>query len=148
MTEGGAVVRRRRECTACGRRFTTKERTDSELRLSVIKRDGTRVPYDRERVYRGLRQACYKLPVNEETLERLVDAVEGDVVEHFEKAVTTIQLGELVLRRLRMLNPVAYVRFASVFHRYRDVDEFIQEIQRVRDLVALHDPNQRFLFDG
>jgi len=148
MTEGGAVVRRRRECAACGRRFTTKERTDSELRISVIKRDGTRVPYDRQRVFRGLRQACYKLPVNEDTIERLVDAVEGDLIEHFPKEVSTTQLGEVVLRRLRMLSPIAYVRFASVFHQFRDIDEFVAAIQRVRDLADLHDPDQGFLFDA
>lgn len=147
MTEGGSVVRRRRECTSCGRRFTTKERVEEELRLTVVKRDGTRVPYEREKLMRGVRHACYKLPIDESEIDRMVDAVEGDLFERFDREVASDQIGEILLRRLRELNAVAYVRFAAVFRQYRDVDEFVEEIQTVRDLAAVSSPEQASLFE-
>lgn len=148
MTEGGSVVRRRRECIACGRRFTTKERVEEELRLSVIKRDGSRVPFDRAKITGGVRYACYKLPIDDGTIDRLVDGVEGDIFERHEREVTTVDIGEYLIRRLRKLNAVAYVRFTAVFRQYRDVDEFIEEIQNVRDLAAVQIPDQASLFDA
>jgi len=147
MTEGGAVVRRRRECLACGRRFTTKERVEEELRLTVIKRNGSRMPYEREKIVRGVRQACHKLPITEETIERLVDTVEGDLFERVNREAPSHLIGEILLRRLRELNHVAYVRFAAVFRQYHDVDEFVDEIHSVQDLAAVEIPEQGSLFE-
>ena len=147
MTEGGGVVRRRRECLACSRRFTTKERVEEELRLTVIKRDGSRVPYNREKIIRGMHQACCKLPIDGQAIERLVDDVEGDIFERHSREVGTVDIGEYLIRRLRDLNAVAYVRFMAVFRQYRDVDEFIEEVQNVRELAAVQIPDQGSLFD-
>ncbi len=148
MTEGGGVVRRRRECLACGRRFTTKERVDEQVRLNVVKRDGTRVPYDREKIIRGVRQACYKLPVTDADVDRLIDDIEGDIFERHDREVGASFIGEYVVRRLRSLNAVAYVRFMAVFRQYRDVDEFIAEVKNVKDLEAVQSPDQQSLFDA
>lgn len=147
MTEGGGTVRRRRECLACGRRFTTKERVEDELRLTVIKRNGSRVPYDRQKVIRGVRQACYKLPIDDARIDSFVDEVEGDVFQRYDREVTSAQIGELLVRRLRDLHTVAYVRFMSVYRQYHDVAEFVEEIQNVKDLAAVEIPDQRSLFD-
>jgi transcriptional repressor NrdR len=147
MTEGGAVIRRRRVCAACGRRFTTKERVEEELRLTVVKRDESREPFERTKLMRGVRHACCKLPIDENAIERLVDTVEGDLFERFEREVTSVEIGEILLRRLRELNSVAYVRFAAVFRKYSDVDEFVDEIQTVREFVAFSDPQQASLFE-
>jgi len=147
MTEGGSVVRRRRECESCGRRFTTKERVEEELRLTVIKRNGSRMPYEREKLLRGVRHACYKLPITEEAIEQLVDTVEGDLFERFNREVPSQSIGEILLRRLRELNHVAYVRFAAVFRQYCDVDQFVDEIHTVRDLAAAEIPEQGSLFE-
>lgn len=147
MTEGGAIVRRRRECTTCGRRFTTKERVEEELRLTVVKRDGSRVSYDRQKIIRGVRFACYKLPVDDADIDRLVDDVEGDVFHDHDREVSSADIGEYLIRRLRALNTVAYVRFMSVYRQYHDVAEFIEEIQNVKDLAATQMPDQGDLFE-
>lgn len=147
MTEGGAIVRRRRECTACSRRFTTKERVEEELRLTVVKRDGSRVSYDRQKLIRGLRFACHKLPVDDTAIDRLVDDVEGDVFHDHDREVSSAAIGEYLIRRLRELNTVAYVRFMSVYRQYRDVAEFVEEIQNVKDLAATQMPDQGALFE-
>ncbi len=147
LTEGGAVVRRRRQCEACRRRFTTKERLEEELRLTVIKREGSRVPYDRAKIIDGISHACYKLPVTGEEIDRLVDELESDIFQNHDREVTSEQIGEYLIRRLRDIDSVAYVRFMSVYRIYRDVDEFIDEIQNVRDRAINHAPEQDTLFD-
>ena len=147
MTEGGAIVRRRRECTICGRRFTTKERIEEELRLTVVKRDGSRVSYDRQKIIRGLRFACYKLPIDDGAIDRMVDDVEGDVFHNHDREVSSAEIGEYLIRRLRELNTVAYVRFMSVYRQYHDVAEFVEEIQNVKDLAATQIPDQGDLFE-
>lgn len=147
MTEGGAIVRRRRVCTSCNRRFTTKERVEEELRLAVVKRDGSRVSYDRQKIIRGLRFACYKLPIDDADIDRLVDDIEGDIFHNHEREVSSAQIGEYLIRRLRELNTVAYVRFMSVYRQYHDVAEFIEEIQNVKDLAATKMPEQGDLFE-
>ena len=96
---------------------------------------------------RGVRHACYKLPIDESEIDRMVDAVEGDLFERFDREVASDQIGEILLRRLRELNAGAYVRFAAVFRQYRDVDEFVEEIQTVRDLAAVSSPEQASLFE-
>lgn len=146
LTEGGAAVRRRRECLKCGRRFTTKERIEEELRLTVIKKDGSKVPYRRDKIVAGVRQACYKLPVTESQIDQFVDQVEGDLFRDHEREATTVEIGDYVIRRLRSLNQVAYVRFMSVYRNFKDVREFADEIQNVQERAATESPNQQSLF--
>lgn len=148
LTDGGSAVRRRRECLSCGRRFTTKERVEQELRLAVVKKDGSRVPFRRDKIVSGVRHACYKLPITEDRVDDLVDEVEGDLFRDHEREVATEDIGLLVAGRLRALHPVAYVRFMSVYRKFSDVAEFIDEIQQVRERAAIEAPNQQSLFDA
>jgi transcriptional repressor NrdR len=145
-TEGGGVIRRRRVCGACNRRFTTKERIEEELRLSVVKRSGARVPYRRDKILAGVRHACYKLAIEPETLERLVDTVESDIFREHDREVTSEQVGRYVASRLRSLNQVAYVRFMSVYRQFDDVEAFVEEIRDVKDWAATDSPDQQSLF--
>ncbi|MCK4660798.1 MAG: transcriptional repressor NrdR [Phycisphaerae bacterium] len=146
-TDGGAAIRRRRLCTVCKRRFTTKERIEEELRLAVIKNNGTRVPYRREKLLVGIDHACYKLPLDVDCIDELVDAIEGDIFKNHDREVTSAEIGECVARRLRKLNHIAYVRFMSVYRKFKDVDEFIDEIREVKARAAVESPAQQTLFD-
>ncbi|MDX9975469.1 MAG: transcriptional regulator NrdR [FCB group bacterium] len=146
MTESGAAIRRRRVCQACGRRFTTKERAEEELRLAVIKKDRSRVPYRRDKITAGIYNACYKLPVLEEQVEELVDGIEGELFRDFDREVTSKEIGTYVARRLRDLNQVAYVRFMSVYREINDVNEFADEIRSVQEHAATASPDQQTLF--
>ena len=146
LTEGGAAIRRRRVCQACNRRFTTKERVEEELRLTVIKVSEQRVPYNRDKILGGVERASYKLDISDEQLQQLVDRVEEDLFSNHDREVTTEQIGRYVGRQLRQLHPVAYVRFMSVHRKYSSVDEFIEEISDVRERVAQEDPAQQSLF--
>ncbi len=146
VTEGGAAIRRRRMCVSCGRRFTTKERLEDELRLTVIKSSGHRVPYNRDNIVNGVASACVKLDVSDDDLKRLVDDVESDLFSRHEREVETSQIGRYVGDHLRRLSTVAYVRFMSVHRKYRTVDEFVDEIRDVRDSVVRDDPAQQSLF--
>jgi len=148
LTENGSAIRRRRTCLSCSRRFTTKERVEQELRLTVIKRSALRVPYQRENILAGLENACYKLEVSEEELQRLVDGIEEDLFANHDREVTTEQIGVYVGRRLRQLNQVAYVRFMSVHRKFQTVGEFVDEIRDVRERVAEESPAQQSLFDA
>ncbi|MGZ5957998.1 MAG: transcriptional regulator NrdR, partial [Myxococcaceae bacterium] len=123
----GTVTRRRRECLGCHKRFTTYERVE-ELMPLVVKKDGRREPYDREKLIAGLQKAVEKRPVSMEQLELLVAEVESRIVERGEKEVPSSLLGEEVMRRLRALDQVAYVRFASVYRSFRDIEEFMDEL--------------------
>lgn len=127
----GAVVRRRRECLACGKRFTTYERVE-EAPLRVVKKDGTRVAFDREKVLAGVRKACEKRPVSAEQMEELVGSVEDGINKNYEREVPTRAIGEMVMERLKTLDSVAYVRFASVYREFKDPEEFVQVIQTAR----------------
>jgi transcriptional repressor NrdR len=147
LTEGGAVIRRRRKCQECNRRFTTKERVENEVRLSVTKRDGSHRPYDREKIVDGVKRACHKLDISDDNVERLVDAVEEDIVRDHDREVASADIAEHVGRRLRELNAVAYVRFMSVYRKYRDVGAFIDEIREVKDFTRSQMPRQGSLFD-
>lgn len=129
-TEEGAAVRRRRECLGCGRRFTTMERVE-ETPLVVIKKDGRREAFDRNKILAGVLKACEKLPVPMEDAERLVTEVEREVRSTLEREVSSRQIGELVMERLRALNGVAYVRFASVYREFKDVHEFREQIEKL-----------------
>ncbi len=122
------VIRRRRECLECGRRFTTYEKIE-ESPLKVIKKDGTRVPFDREKIRAGIEKACYKRPVGPEQIERIIDDVEKDVYENFDREVPSRYIGEKVFNALRLVDQVAFVRFASVYRAFQDVNDFVEELQ-------------------
>ncbi len=126
--EDGAAIRRRRECLHCGRRFTTYERVD-HIPLMVVKRDGRREPFDREKVLAGLVKAAGKRPVSIDALETLVQDVERDIRNRDEREIRSLAVGEMVMERLRHLDDVAYVRFASEHRRFEDVDTLVEEIE-------------------
>jgi transcriptional repressor NrdR len=128
----GAVTRRRRECLKCQRRYTTYERVE-ELMPLVAKKDGRREPFDREKLLLGLKKACEKRPVSMDQLEELVSAVEARLQDLGEKEIPSSAVGEDVMRRLRELDEVAYVRFASVYRSFRDIAEFMTELKDLLD---------------
>jgi transcriptional repressor NrdR len=126
----GDVIRRRRECESCARRFTSRERVEDVLPV-VVKKDGVREPFDREKVLRGVRLACNKRPVAIDRIEKFIDELERDLVESEAKEVESKDVGERVMRKLRELDEVAYVRFASVYRSFRDIDEFRSELDKI-----------------
>jgi transcriptional repressor NrdR len=128
----GSVIRRRRECLACKRRFTTYERVE-ELYPLIVKKDGRREAFDREKVLSGLTRACEKRPVSAQQLEETVEAIERQLQGMGEKEVPSTFIGEEVMRRLRELDAVAYVRFASVYRSFRDIAEFMNELKELAD---------------
>ena len=124
----GAVIRRRRECASCQRRFTSYEKVE-EIPILVVKRDGRREEFDRAKLLRGLRRACEKRPVEMRTLEELCDEVEAAIGQREERELTTNGIGGLVMERLKELDQVAYVRFASVYRRFEDLGDFVDELK-------------------
>jgi transcriptional repressor NrdR len=130
--QDGEVIRRRRECLGCARRFTTRERVEEILPL-IVKKDGRREAFNREKLIVGLKKACEKRPVPVEAIEKLVGGVERELQESGDKEVPASFVGERVMAGLRGLDPVAYVRFASVYRSFRDINEFMDEL---KDLLA------------
>ena len=128
VTGAGDVTRRRRECEACTARFTTYERVEEALPL-VVKKDGRREPFDRRKVLAGLRKACDKRAVPLSQLEAVVDAIERELMEAGEKEVPAKAVGEKIMTELRKVDEIAYVRFASVYRSFRDIDEFRAELE-------------------
>ena len=128
----GLVIRRRRECLSCARRFTSYERID-EIPFMVVKKDGSREPYDRNKVLGGLRKACEKRPVSPTALEGVADEVEQIVQETPEREIPAGRIGEKVIERLKELDKVAYVRFASVYRQFEDVDQFMKILSDLLD---------------
>jgi transcriptional repressor NrdR len=126
----GDTIRRRRECLKCARRFTTYERID-EIPYMVIKKDGRRERFERQKILQGLLKACEKRPVPTPKLEAIVDEIEGVVQEATERELTTTEIGELIMRGLKKLDKVAYVRFASVYMDFKDVQEFMSELKNL-----------------
>ncbi len=126
--EDGFATRRRRECLSCKRRFTTYERIE-EPSIKVVKKDGVRVPFKRDKIKQGLMKACWKRPVSDLEIETIVAAVESDVYANFDNEVTTRYLGERVMKHLKELDQVAFVRFASVYREFKDVRDFVEELQ-------------------
>ena len=126
-TSADFAIRRRRECLSCNRRFTTYEKVE-ELPIKVIKKDGSRVPFNREKIREGLEKACYKRPVSEGDIEKLISQVEADVYENFEREIPSQLIGEHVIERLKKLDQVAFVRFASVYREFKDVNDFVDEL--------------------
>jgi transcriptional repressor NrdR len=127
----GESIRRRRECLNCGRRFTSYERID-EIPYMVVKKDGRREPYDRNKILGGLRRACEKRPISVAQLESIADQIERVVQDSADREVSTSEIGKIIMRRLKALDKVAYVRFASVYLEFEDVGEFMTEL---KDLV-------------
>jgi transcriptional repressor NrdR len=134
LSESKDAIRRRRECLSCEKRFTTYERREP-LKLMVIKRDGTREAFDRAKLRTGIMKACAKRPVPEEEIEYLVDEIEAELRERRRHEVTSRRLGDMVLVRLRRLDMVSYLRFASVYRQYTDVDQFRSELVRLAGAV-------------
>ena len=126
----GAEIRRRRECAGCGRRFTTYERVD-ELPATVVKRDGRRESFDREKLLTGLLKACEKRPVPRRELVAIVDSVESTLAAREVREMSSEEIGGLVIEQLRQLDQVAYVRFASVYRRFEDVHQFMEELRQL-----------------
>ncbi len=129
-SEDEQMIRRRRECIGCGRRFTTYERIDEELPM-VVKKDSRREPYDRRKLLGGIHKACDKRPVSAERIELMVDEVERHLRELPEKEIPSSKLGDAVLSRLREIDDVAYLRFASVYLPFKNVSEILDEVQRL-----------------
>lgn len=146
-TEGGKVIRRRRQCLNCNKRFTTYERVEESIRLAVIKKDGTRAPYDRSKILAGLQRSCWKRPIAAEAIQRLVDEVEDEVFRSFDREVPSRFIGAAVATRLRKLDKVAYLRFASIYHEFQEVGDFIQEAQDIIDQGRRDAPGQQELFN-
>ncbi len=127
-TEEGASIRRRRECGECGKRFTTYERLE-EVPFMVVKKDGRREAFNRAKVLNGVLRACEKRPVSPDQMELLVDEVERRVRQNFEREISSEEIGQLVMDKLRDLDEVAYVRFASVYRQFKDINRFMDELQ-------------------
>ena len=128
----GAAIRRRRECLKCKRRYTTYERLEQSP-LLVVKRDGRREPFDRKKVLSGVIKACEKRPVPLEQIENLVNELEREISREFDREVPAVEIGERLMRRLHELDEVAYVRFASVYRSFKDINQFMKEL---RDLLS------------
>ncbi len=126
------VIRRRRQCLRCGKRFTTYEYIE-ELQLMVIKRDGRRQPFDRKKILAGIMKACEKRPVSVEKMEEIAGEVERQVLKKHAREASSTKIGELVMEKLKGLDDVAYVRFASVYRQFKDVEQFLTEL---KDLIG------------
>lgn len=129
--DGGAAIRRRRECQSCGKRFTTYERVERAARLMVVKRDGTRVPFEVESILRGIQAACGKRPIPEETKESLARTVEEELHREFEREVPSADIGRRVASRLRDVDNVAYIRFASEHYGFKTLEDFKVELREL-----------------
>ena len=130
LTEDGGVIRRRRECFECKRRFTTYERVEETLPM-IVKKDGRREVYDRMKIVSGLKKACEKRPVSSEQIEHMTDHIESALQERGEKEVPSSVIGESIMRELHKVDKVAYVRFASVYRDFKDVSEFMNELEEL-----------------
>ncbi len=134
----GSIIRRRRECLKCGFRFTTYEYVE-RVPVTVIKRDGSREPYDRNKLLEGIATACRKRPISREQIEGIVDKIENTLADEYKVEVTSTELGEIVLAQLLRLDQVSYVRFASVYRKFKDINEFSKELRTLkRALVQIH----------
>jgi transcriptional repressor NrdR len=146
-SDGGKIIRRRRECLACERRFTTYERVEQTAKLMVIKRDGTHVPFTRDNIMRGVQAACGKRAIPEERKELLVTAIEDELHQEFDREVPSSVIGERVMKRLRDLDQVAYIRYASEHHSFTSVHDLRAEL----DALSQHPKevkDQKPLFGG
>ena len=129
-TDEGEKIRRRRECMSCGKRFTTYEIIES-LPIIVIKKDKSREPFNREKVLNGLMRACEKRPVSLDTIEKIVDDIEATISNSLDREVSTRKIGELIMEKLKNVDEVAYVRFASVYRQFKDINTFMEELNNL-----------------
>lgn len=128
LSKEGDMIRRRRECEVCHKRFTTYERVEDFLPV-IIKKDGRREPFDRKKLLSGLQKACEKRPVSMESIEDVANKIEREIQEMGEKEIPSKEIGERIMRELRKLDEVAYVRFASVYRQFKDLNEFMDELK-------------------
>ena len=128
--DDGASIRRRRCCDECGKRFTTYEKIET-IPLNVIKKDNTRQQYDRSKIESGILRACYKLPIATEQIQKTIDKIENEIFSSADKEIPTSTIGEIVMENLKELHEVAYVRFASVYRQFKDINEFKQELNKL-----------------
>ncbi len=143
-SDAGRVIRRRRQCLACKKRFTTYEKIGESFKLYVVKKDNSRVPYDRDKVIGGLQKACHKRPVSVERIQQIAETVEEDIFRNFDKEVSSAFIGESVMKHLRGADKVAYIRFASVYRDFKDAGELIEEVSEV--IRDVEDTGQPTLF--
>lgn len=127
-SDDGYAIRRRRECLGCKRRYTTYERLEEPV-VKVIKKDGVREPFSREKIRAGLEKACWKRPIRAETIDGLITELESEIYSHGDSEIETRQLGEMVMARLAQVDQVAFVRFASVYREFKDVNDFVDELR-------------------
>lgn len=128
--DDGSAIRRRRECLGCGKRFTTYEKVEN-IPLIVVKRDKTRQQFDREKLLTGLLRACEKRPVALEQLEEVADDIESSIHNTLKREISSVEIGELVMSKLKNIDEVSYVRFASVYRQFKDVNTFMDELQKI-----------------
>lgn len=131
-TDEGQAIRRRRECIKCGKRFTTYEKIE-DIPLVVIKKDGNRQSYNRNKLLTGIIRACEKRPVSMKVIEDMVDEIEKSLFNSMEREITTDLIGEMVMNRLKNIDEVAYVRFASVYRQFKDLNTFMDELKKILD---------------
>ena len=129
-TDEGQTIRRRRECISCGKRFTTYEKFE-EIPIIVVKKDGNRQIYDRNKLLNGIIKSCEKRPVSINTIEKIVDDVEKKLSNSLEKEITSIEIGEMVMNKLKDVDEVSYVRFASVYRQFKDLNTFMEELKKI-----------------
>ena len=139
LSKDGRAIRRRRECVACGRRFTTYEKQEDMLPM-VVKKDGRREPFARKKIISGIRNACQKLPVSEVRIEEFTDYLEASFQDLGKKEIDSSEIGERVINKLKEWNEVAYVRFASVYRQFKDINEFMSELEEI--LKAKQEKNE------
>lgn len=131
-TEDGNAIRRRRECTNCGRRFTTYEKIE-ESPMMVVKRDGRREAFDSEKIRIGIRKSCEKRPISTDAQDQMVDEISRDIYNTLNSEIPSSEIGEMVMERLKSIDEVAYVRFASVYREFKDTQSFMRELQQLLD---------------
>ncbi len=129
-SDEGSAIRRRRECISCNARFTTYEKVEN-LPLVVIKKDGTREPFDRDKLISGIMKACEKRPVTTAQIENLVNSIESQSQNSLKREIMSQEIGEMVMERLKLIDEVAYVRFASVYRQFKDVNSFLEELNEM-----------------
>jgi transcriptional repressor NrdR len=144
--EDGQAIRRRRECEGCHKRFTTYETVEETTKLVVVKRDGTRVPFDKSKMMKGLEAACYKRPVPTKQLQEAVEQVSEQLRRAGQREVDAMEIGQRLAEQLRDIDQVAYVRFASVYKQFRDLDDLLEEVREVIEASDRKTPGQGKLF--
>ncbi len=140
LAKDNTVIRRRRQCLNCRKRFTTYESIE-EILPFVIKKDGRREAFDRRKIVEGVRRACEKRPVSIDRIESVADALEQELIERPEKEISVTYIGERVMEQLKNIDDIAYVRFASVYRSFRDIEEFVREIKELYELKEAREQN-------